>query len=242
MEYLRLIIVFFTLWSRQECARAQFKDDPGCSDDVLDACGTDFVVFAKGPEIPDTPEKLAQSCKQELKGATCAKDYTTQCLLGFTRGAALVAVNAVLEELEGKCDVTHPAHKRYFRHVKCMNQAGEKIHGCVAKYQEDLYVTAHSVPRKLKIPYGCCQYHEFYDCCEEALAEHCQDPDAIELMHETTDNVFGNILSVICGTYQKDSAPCRSLDVLPRYNGTVPRNFISPLKAIVRSLVSREDR
>ncbi|KAH7971926.1 hypothetical protein HPB52_003866 [Rhipicephalus sanguineus] len=216
---------------------AVFKDDPSCSDDVIDACGTDFIVFAKGPEIPDTPEKLAESCKQELKSADCTKDYTTQCLLGFTRGAALVAVNAAVEELEGKCDTTHAAHKRYFKHVKCMNRAGEKIHGCVKRFQEDLYGAAHGAPPKLKIPYACCQYHDFYKCCEEALAEHCRDPDAIELMHETTDNVFGNMLSIICGPYQKDSTQCLSLDALPRYsNFTAAKNFISPLKAIVKSL------
>ncbi|KAL1414397.1 hypothetical protein MTO96_007540 [Rhipicephalus appendiculatus] len=189
------------------------------------------------PRYPTRRRNSAESCKRELKSADCTKDYTTQCLLGFTRGAALVTVNAVVEELEGKCDTTHAAHKRYFKHVKCMNRAGEKIHDCVKRFQEELYGTAHGAPRKLKIPYACCQYYDFYKCCEEALDEHCTDPDAIELMHETTDNVFGNMLSIICGPYQKDSTQCLSLDALPRYtNFTAARNFISPLKAIVRSL------
>ncbi|KAK8769116.1 hypothetical protein V5799_014421 [Amblyomma americanum] len=239
MEYPRLIfVVFVALWSRQGSASAQFKDDPSCSDDVIDACGTDFVVFSKGPEIPDTPEKLAESCKQELKSAACAKDYATRCLLGFTRGAALVAVNAVVEELEGKCDTSHAAHKRYFQHVKCMNQAGERLHGCVKRYQQDLYVAARKASRKLKIPYACCQYYEFYSCCEEALTEFCSDPDAAQLMRDTAENVFGNVLSVICGPFQKDSTHCLSLEALPQAgpNDTVPKNFISPLKSIVLSV------
>ncbi|XP_075740773.1 uncharacterized protein LOC142787035 [Rhipicephalus microplus] len=238
MEYLSLIaVVFVALRSHEGCVRAQFKDDLSCSDDVIEACDTDFIVFAKGPQLADTPEKLAESCKRELKSAECTKDYTTRCLVGFTRGAALVAINAVVEELEAKCDTTHAANKRYFKHVKCMNMAGEKAHGCMKRLQEDLYRAAHGAPRKLKIAYACCQYYDFYKCGEEALAEHCQDPDAIKLMEETTDNVFGNMLSIICGAYQRDSTQCRSLDALPQYNNfTVVKNFILPLKAIVRSL------
>ncbi|KAH9375566.1 hypothetical protein HPB48_005053 [Haemaphysalis longicornis] len=126
----------------------------------------------------------------------------------------------------------------YFQHVKCMNRAGEEIHGCVKTFQKHLYMTAVKAPRKLKIAYACCGYHDFVYCCERALDERCGDPEAVDLMHETAENVFGSILSLTCGSYQRDSSDCRSLDVLPQAaaNETVRRNFISPLKAIVRSL------
>ncbi|KAH9375330.1 hypothetical protein HPB48_019845 [Haemaphysalis longicornis] len=102
-------------------------------------------------------------------------------------------------------------------------------------------------PADINIPYHCpfpnidhpCSgYHDFVSCCEGALDERCGDPEAVDLMHDTAENVFGNVLSLTCGSYQRDSSDCRSLDVLPQgaANETVRRNFISPLKAIVRSL------
>lgn len=58
----------------------------------------------------------------ELEGLSCAKDYAKRCLLGFTRGAALVAINAVLDEVDGKCDPSHAAHRREL-HVNLSSSA-----------------------------------------------------------------------------------------------------------------------
>ncbi|CAN8009470.1 unnamed protein product [Ixodes pacificus] len=219
-------------------AAGQFRDDASCSDHVIDSCGTDFLVFSKASQLPDTPEKLAASCTEELKGLSCAKDYASRCLLGFTRGAALVAINAVQEEVEGKCDSTHILHKRYFEHVGCMNKAGPGIHSCVRRFQEALFIAASKAPRKVKVPHACCEYSEFYECTERSLRDSCGDPKTIEHVQDTVSNVVGDLLSIVCGRYQRGSADCLALGKLPPLpaNQTVPRNLISPLKAIVRSL------
>ncbi|KAM7288705.1 uncharacterized protein ISCGN_028897 [Ixodes scapularis] len=312
-------------------AAGQFRDDASCSDHVIDSCGTDFLVFSKASQLPDTPEKLAASCTEELKSLSCAKDYASRCLLGFTRGAALVAINAVQEEVEGKCDSTHILHRRYFEHVGCMNKAGPGIHACVRRFQEALFIAASKAPRKVKVPHACCEelkslscakdyasrcllgftrgaalvainavqeevegkcdsthilhrryfehvgcmnkagpgihacvrrfqealfiaaskaprkvkvphacceYSEFYECTERSLRDNCGDPKTIEHVQDTVSNVVGDLLSIVCGRYQRGSADCLALGKLPPLpaNQTVPRNLISPLKAIVRSL------
>lgn len=226
------------LWYFGGGVSAQFRDDPTCGDDVIDACGTDFVLFSKSAQLPGTPSTLAESCKVELEGLSCAKDYAKRCLLGFTRGAALVAINAVLDEVDGKCDPSHAAHRRYFQHVNCMNKGGSRIHACVKTFEEGLHITARSASVKLKVPYSCCKFVDFSECTERSLVETCGDPETVHHVMQTIDNVIGDLFGVICGRYQRDSANCRTLDPLPRLgpNETVPTGLISPLKAIVRSL------
>ncbi|XP_064485733.1 uncharacterized protein LOC135398241 [Ornithodoros turicata] len=230
-----LVIVAGTLLLTGNC-RAQFKNISGCGDEDIDACGTDFVVFSRSPRLPEDPVELSKACEIEMKSLLCARDYAVRCLEGLAHGAALVSIGTIQEEQEKKCNADGPGQRTYFEHVQCMNKAGDELHQCVRTFQESLVKTARYAPSKQRVAYSCCQYADFYDCTERGLTDYCGRPDTTQHVMETIDNLFGNILSLVCGAYQKGSKNCLQLKPLPKINGNekLPVGFLSPLKDIVR--------
>lgn len=194
-------------------------------------------MFSRSARLPEDPAGLVQACEKEVKSLQCAKDYAVRCLEGFAHGVALVAVNTIQEEQEKKCNAAGPGQQSYFKHVRCMNKAGDTLHQCVKAFQVELVRTARLAPAKLKVAYACCQYADFFDCTTRGLDEHCGQPETTVYVTETIDNIFGNILSIVCGGYDKGSRKCLDLKPLPKLDPKekVPTGFLSPLKDIVRS-------
>ncbi|CAN8031874.1 unnamed protein product [Ixodes persulcatus] len=230
-----VILGVFLLFGSGAC---QIKSVPECNDAEIEACGEQFVAFAHGPRVAETLSELEESCRLELKGLACARNYAERCLVGFFRGAAFTALTTLKEETDRKCDSSHPNHKRYLENAHCLNKAGERIHKCVEFFKEELYTVALKSTTSKRIPYGCCAYNGLFRCKQESLEQACGDPKTILLVHETAEHVLGDLVKVFCGRYESGSTDCKSLGKLQALaaNETAPRSFILLLKAFVTTL------
>ncbi|CAN8031875.1 unnamed protein product [Ixodes persulcatus] len=202
-------------------AVGQFRDDASCSDHVIDSCGTDFLVFSKASQLPDTPEKLAASCTQIIR-------YLLEYLL-FLRIFVVFTKYSASAEYSGTSEYA-VFESNTFR-IRRIFDSYSKFRIFAHPYFILIHASKH-------IHAPCIEYSEFYECTERSLRDSCGDPKTIEHVQDTVSNVVGDLLSIVCGRYQRGSADCLALGKLPPLpaNQTVPRNLISPLKAIVRSL------
>ncbi|XP_049526795.1 uncharacterized protein LOC125946800 [Dermacentor silvarum] len=132
----------------------------GCKIDTLRACGSDYVPYGKGPHLHESGEEFEEGCKRDRIQLPCTLQFIKNCTEGLARATALVAVQALEENIEAICVVGSEAYKNYQRGIKCMNSHGDKMHKCLGGFHDILEQAVIKGPTKEVIPHTCCSYHD----------------------------------------------------------------------------------
>ncbi|XP_072145445.1 uncharacterized protein [Dermacentor andersoni] len=192
----------------------QLKLNGGCKVETLRACGEDYIPYTKSPRLHESGDEFDEGCKRDKLQIPCTLKFITDCTEGLSRAAALVAVEALEENVEAICNVGSDPYKEYQRGIKCMNGHGEKIHKCFKGFQSRLERAIVKGPGNEVIHYACCSHHETIDCVSNALAS-CESVGSKDFMLGVIEQMFGETLDLVCGSYTKGSAGCRALPKLP---------------------------
>ncbi|KAH7972326.1 hypothetical protein HPB52_011120 [Rhipicephalus sanguineus] len=64
------------------------------------------------------------------------------------------------------------------------------------------------------VPYARCTYGDLLDCVDPVLAP-CEDDGGKEFTVYLLEQVFGEMLSLVCGNNRRGSEPCKALPELP---------------------------
>ncbi|XP_064485740.1 uncharacterized protein LOC135398246 isoform X2 [Ornithodoros turicata] len=219
--------------------RAQYKDLPGCNKEALEACGTDFVLFANTTHLAEDGDKIKESCKLHLKQLECADEFCSRCLLGFSRAAALLGVRSAYDFFEEKCTESSELHRQYLRVVSCLNKAGPEIHREVTDVRLRLYTITKTISGRDKVDYACCTYYDFHKMTADAIDSHCADPEARNFYLTLMERSFGELLGLACGEYTQGSLACKKLGKVTPLEGLKSedaRSFVGPMIDIIHSL------
>ncbi|CAN7940970.1 unnamed protein product, partial [Ixodes hexagonus] len=172
-----------------------------------------------------------------LSQIACTEKFSEDCLESLPRVVSLLATRAAQEDYEAICTEDTDLEKQYLNSVQCMNGAGLKLNVCMKKIFENLQKAAELAPKKDKVHHACCYYHGLLDCIEDAVGS-CEDSQALEFLTNSMEHIFGQVLSLVCGTYSRGSQDCKALPALPGLPAGKSRigNFVEPIIAISNSL------
>ncbi|XP_064485742.1 uncharacterized protein LOC135398249 [Ornithodoros turicata] len=213
----------------------QIKREPGCEIERIRTCGMDFVPYYTNSHLPETREEYAEKCKLYIHQVNCAENYTLHCIDGIPRAVALLGLRAALADHEESCNHTSPKYKVYIENVSCFNKAGSRLHHCINHAFASLQTAIDKAPEREKVNYACCHYFDLQDCFTDALKHKCDRPDVLDFFTEIMDHVFGDLLVLACGPYQRGSQECKSIPPLPISDVHGLVNIVEPLAALVQS-------
>lgn len=191
---------------------AQLK--AGCKLETLTACGDDFLPYGKTTSLAVSGPPLMEKCQIYRDQLDCTKNFTRVCTEGVPRAAVLLAMEAFQDHVDAVCTVGTKSYEDYQRSVGCMNSVGVKINGCLNGLHDDLEKAVVKATPKDTIRYTCCSYGGLVDCLENVLVP-CEDVGGREFTINLVEQVFGETLSLVCGTYIRGSEACNALPKLP---------------------------
>uniref|UniRef100_A0A023GA86 Putative secreted protein n=1 Tax=Amblyomma triste TaxID=251400 RepID=A0A023GA86_AMBTT len=222
--------------------RAQENQD--CSIERLRACGSDFVLFGNATSIPDTAQKLQEACNNYTTQIACTLKYVDDCLDGTTRGTSLVAIKAAEEDFEAICTEGNDLQKQFLESAPCANAAGAALNTCIRDLYVNLQRSLDKAPRRQTVHHACCFYGHVIDCLETALSGCEGSSPAKQFLLDRVDHIFGEALSLVCGTYTRGSANCAALPALPQLDQGAPEpisNMVEYCINIIGRSGSRDD-
>lgn len=218
----------------------QFKDSPGCSLMDLRSCGTDYVPYGNTTRMAETEAQLEEQCKTQLEQVRCTSNFAGRCLEQLPRVVGLLAYHAAEEDVEAICSPETEMRQQYQESIRCMNAAGNQLNVCLKTMFGSLQSIMENAARGKKINYACCHYHSLQDCLQTAVKD-CDHTPALEFLTNVNEHIFGQILSLVCGTHSRGSDACRTLPPLLSAAGRTADigNFLEPIVDIANSLRSR---
>ncbi|XP_049526946.1 uncharacterized protein LOC125946872 [Dermacentor silvarum] len=191
---------------------AQLK--AGCKVDTLQACGEDFVPYGKGTHLEVSGAPFIKNCEIYKEQIECSKKFVRECVEGVPRAAALLGLEAFQDNVEAICTVDSKQYEVYQKAIGCMNSVGAKINACFNSLHSGLEKAVVKAPAKDIVHYACCSYGKLVDCFESVLTP-CEEVGGKEFTINLAEQVFGEILSLVCGNYGRGSADCKDLPKLP---------------------------
>ncbi|XP_064485736.1 uncharacterized protein LOC135398243 [Ornithodoros turicata] len=223
------------------CCETQLNGLPGCTIDKLEACGTDYVIYANTTNLPVEGESFTQQCRLILEQLSCSIAFCRRCLSGFPRAVALLGLRSAEEFYEESCDLSTDLYQSYKVHVKCLNKAGKGLNERLNKVLQRLYAIKETVRTREKIGHACCLYPEFLHDTAAIISKQCPDPEVKEFFHGFMERIFGELLGVACGKYREGSENCRRIQPVTPSEAVKAKakNFVEPMLDIVHSLGSR---
>lgn len=218
---------------------AKFKDLEGCTTAALEACGTDYVIYANSTRIAEGGEEFRQQCSLFLEQVSCMDKFCSRCLEGIIRAVTLLGLRSSYEFTEEMCTDDSPVNRDYFNAVKCLNKAGAKIREQLVRIRLRLYTIVERAPGRKKIQYACCTYHNNIREITNAIDGVCPDGAGSKFYMSVMDRSFGDLLSIACGGHTQGSAECHALGPITPLETLKPEDapsFVGPMLAIASSL------
>ncbi|XP_050037842.2 uncharacterized protein [Dermacentor andersoni] len=179
----------------------------------LKKCGDDYIPYAKrGPlQVPNIG--FREGCRIAKEQIICSIQFMKNCTQGPAEAAALVVLQALEENIEDVCTVGSKSYKRYQKSIKCMESVGHGMHKCMTHFHEHLERAVVKAAVKDVIHHSCCIYNDLLDCCSKALAP-CERVHAKDFVVGILEDIFGEIVHLVCGRYIKSTDACSALPPL----------------------------
>lgn len=194
----------------------------GCKVETLRACGDTYLPYWKTTRLEVSGEPLRKNCQIYREQIECSRNFTRECAVGVPRAAALLGLEAFQDNVDATCTVGTKSYEEYQKAIGCMNSVGAKLNGCFRGLHDNLEKALVKAPTKDTINYSCCSYAEMVDCFERVLTP-CEDVGGKQLTLTLVEQVFGETLSLVCGSYKRGSESCRSLPELPALGPNDPK-------------------
>ncbi|CAN7940968.1 unnamed protein product, partial [Ixodes hexagonus] len=210
---------------------------PGCSLKELRSCGTEYIPYGNVTRMAETEAELEKQCETQLEQVRCTSTFASRCLDQLPRVVGLLAYHAAEEDIEAICSPDTDMRQQYQESIQCMNAAGSQLNVCLKSAFGSLQSIVENVTRGEKINYACCHYHGLLDCLQTAVVD-CDHTPALEFLTSVNEHVFGQVLSLVCGSHSRGSDACETLPPLPpRAPGDASiGNFLEPIIDIAGSL------
>ncbi|XP_065301177.2 uncharacterized protein [Dermacentor albipictus] len=219
------------------------EENPDCSIQRLRACGSSFVVFGNTTTIAETPQELREACRVWTSEIECSLKYIDDCLEGTTRGTCLVVIKAAEEDFEAICTEGSDMEKQYHLSAPCGNSVGTKLNGCVRGMYHNLQKAVEKAASNQAVHHACCYFGELLECVDSSL-DSCDNADAPkQFIMGRLEHIFGESLSLVCGTHTRGSASCAALPVLPELEPGAPEPVSNLVEygILIMRLFSRRD-
>lgn len=183
---------------------------PGCNNDQLRACGSDFLVYGSVTRLPEQRKEFQDHCERITRQLSCALNFTNTCEEGLPRVAAILGIQAIDEAYEAICTEGSDHNEMYHKSIKCLNTIGVMLNACQNTMREDLEKAVSSAQKERMIYYGCCAFHKDLDCFDASM-DVCSKTPAKEFVNDIMDKTFGGVLGLVCGQYTRGSTACQEL-------------------------------
>ncbi|KAL3210752.1 hypothetical protein MRX96_036901 [Rhipicephalus microplus] len=193
--------------------RTELKD--GCTMDDLKKCGDDYIPYSKGGLLRMPNLQFAEGCKLIVEQINCSLDFMKSCTQQAPQAAALVVLQALKENIEDVCAVGSKAYKKFQKSVKCMELVGQRMHRCMQRFHDLIERAVMKAPVRDVIPHGCCIYNDLVGCWSTTLAP-CERVQGKEFALGILDDIFGEVVHLVCGRYIKTTDACKELPPLPQ--------------------------
>ncbi|KAL1428761.1 hypothetical protein MTO96_016893 [Rhipicephalus appendiculatus] len=181
-------------WEPQVLTGTVLKD--GCTMDGLKECGDDYIPYSKSGLLRMPNVEFSEGCRVVEEQIMCSLEFMKNCTQGPSQAASLVVLQALKENIEDVCAVGSKAYKKYQKSVKCMELVGEGM---------------HRMHERLPRPHGT----SCVGCWSKTLAP-CERVRAKEFALGILDDIFGEVVHLVCGRYLKSTDACNELPPLPQ--------------------------
>lgn len=186
----------------------------GCKVETLRACGEGYVPYGNQTHLEVSGPPFTKACKLYVQQIECSKQFIKDCTDGVPKAAALLGLEAFLENHEAICTIGTKPYEAYQKAIGCINSVGVKIDACMNGIRSGLQKAVVKAPNQDILHYACCSYGDLVDCLEPALAP-CEEVGGKEFTLKWMDLVFGEALNLVCGNYKRGSEACKTLPKLP---------------------------
>ncbi|XP_022670174.1 uncharacterized protein LOC111269714 [Varroa jacobsoni] len=217
--------------------------DTKCTQDGLEKCGSELIIFASGPKIATTAAELKSACPKEQASEKCARDYTNRCLPRLPKGMVTLFLDGVKTEVSGKCKEGQSKHKEYLKHAKCLNENGVQLHGCMSSLVAVLDQTiakaaaqtaaGGKADQKKQLKESCCSFASMHACMIDSVKTPC-GADTAKFVDNLIQGYSGDLLDTVCAAFPTANCTKTSPPIKPGKNA--PKNLLSPLARMVSSL------
>ncbi|KAL3195655.1 hypothetical protein MRX96_001785 [Rhipicephalus microplus] len=192
----------------------QSQEKLDCNIQSLRACGEDYVPYGHGPHLEHTGSLFTKQCETYKQQLDCSMTYTRECAHGVTRAAVLLALEAFQDNVDAICINGSKQYDAYQNFVGCLNSVGRKINACFTILRTNMQKAIVKAPANDVVHYACCSYADLIDCLDPVLTP-CEEDGGKEFTVSLLEQVFGEMLSLVCGNYQRGSQSCKALPKLP---------------------------
>ncbi|XP_003745591.1 uncharacterized protein LOC100907754 [Galendromus occidentalis] len=211
--------------------------DPQCTQDGLEKCGADLIIFASGPKVATNAAQLKEICPKEQASEKCARDYSNRCLPRLPKGMVTLFLDGVKAEVNGKCKEGHAKNKEYLKHATCMNSQGAKLHGCMSQLVAILDQTVSKGitgkdAQKKQLKDSCCSFGNMRSCMIESVKGPC-GADTSKYVDSLIQGYAGDLLDTVCSAFPMSD--CKAAQHI-KIKAGAPKNLLSPLAHMVSSL------
>lgn len=211
--------------------------DARCSQDGLEKCGADLIIFASGPKVATNAAQLKEICPKEQASEKCARDFSNRCLPRLPKGMVTLFLDGVKAEVNGKCKEGHAKNKEYLKHATCMNDQGAKLHGCMSQLVAVLDQTVSKGitgkdAQKKQLKDSCCSFGSMRTCMTDAVKTPC-GADTAKYVDSLIQGYAGDLLDTVCSAFPMSD--CKSAAPI-KIKAGAPKNLLSPLAHMVSSL------
>ncbi|OQR70948.1 hypothetical protein BIW11_11293 [Tropilaelaps mercedesae] len=237
---LALVVVALTSASAVLAGPAK---DPICTQDGLEKCGAELIMFASGPKVATTAAELKEVCPREQASEKCARDYTNKCLPRLPKGMVTLFLDGVKTEVNGKCKEGHTKNKEFLKHAKCLNENGAKLHGCMSQL---VAVLDHTVTKaaaqassngkadqKKQLKESCCSFSSMRSCMIDSVKTPC-GADTSKFVDNLINGYAGDLLDTVCAAFP--ATDCGKAAPVIKPGKDAPKNLLSPIARMVTSL------
>lgn len=217
--------------------------DPMCTQDGLEKCGAELIIFASGPKVATTQAELKEVCPKEQASEKCARDYSNRCLPRLPKGMVTLFLDGVKTEVNGKCKEGHTKNKEYLKHAKCMNDNGAQLHGCMSQLVVVLDQTVTKAAAQLsagakanqkkQLKESCCSFASMRSCMIDSVKTPC-GADTAKFVDNLIQGYAGDLLDTVCAAFP--TSDCEKAAAPIKAGKNAPKNLLSPLARMVSSL------
>lgn len=220
------------------------EENRECGIERLRACGSNFVLYANTTRIPESLEELREACALWTTEIECSLKYVDDCVDGTTRGTCMVVLKAAEEDFEAVCTQGNDMERLYLQSASCGNAVGSQMQACVRDMYKNLQKALEKAVPSQAVYHACCYFGALLDCVDTSVGDCNNSTEAKEFMMGRLEHIFGEALSLVCGSHTRGSASCAALPVLPELEPGTPQpvaNLVEYAILIMQLLGRRDD-
>ncbi|KAI1286857.1 hypothetical protein HDE_10468 [Halotydeus destructor] len=221
-------------------ARNPYNGTVDCHDrDVIDQASLRMLFYGDRKSwLPLSADDMVNRfCVRTKEAEAQVRAYAKKCLKPFAKQVIGMIVYAAGRQMKKYCD-NEVNQATIIRHSQCSKDKDfEPVHKCLDTFVLKLESIRDSIQNlDLKLPYTCCQFHQYKECIVRETRNLGCGSESIEFAKSFIDEVSSDALDLTCINYEEGNANCDKLAPLALNAVRFSVSIVPPLVDIYTAL------